>query len=101
TLGAEENGELNRLFGNLSRFGITVVNPLLLEFCDAADSERARMDEGDLAEVLSVSESYLVRRAVCDCATNSLNKFFSSVIAKLQSLDEDISYKDAFIALLR
>lgn len=100
-LGADTNVELNRLFGNLARFGITVVNPLLLEFCDATDEGRSRMTESELAEVLSVSESYLVRRAVCDCATNSLNKFFSSVIAKLQSLDEEINYKDAFIALLR
>lgn len=99
--GSEKNVELNRAYANLSRFGITVVNPLLLEFCDAADEGRAKMGQSDLAEVLSVSESYLVRRAVCDCATNSLNKFFPSVIAKLQSLDDDVSYKDAYIALLR
>ena len=100
-LGADNDAGLKKLFGNLARFGITVVNPLLLEFCDAADPERARLTADELAELLSVSESYLVRRAVCDCATNSLNKFFSSVIAKLQSLDEDVNYKDAFIALLR
>ena len=34
-------------------------------------------------------ESYLFRRAVCDVATNSLNKFFSSVIARLATVRED------------
>ena len=34
-------------------------------------------------------ESYLFRRAVCDVATNSLNKFFSSVIARLNAVRDD------------
>lgn len=100
-LGAEEDATLKRLFGNLVRLGITAVNPLLMEFCDAASAERDILNADDVEHLLKVSESYLLRRAVCDCATNSLNKFFSSVIWKLRTLEDGISYRDAFEALLR
>lgn len=38
--------------------------------------------------MLRTTESYLFRRAVCAVATNSLNKFFSSVIARLRTVQE-------------
>lgn len=43
----------------------------------------------DFASMLGATESYLFRRSVCDVATNSLNKFFSSVIARLNAVRDD------------
>lgn len=39
--------------------------------------------------MLRTTESYLFRCSVCDVATNSLNKFFSSVIARLNAVRDD------------
>jgi len=52
--------------------------------------------------MLSTVESYLFRRTVCDCPTNSLQKFFSSLIGRLDRVQEDegSSYVEAFEAFL-
>ena len=51
--------------------------------------------------MLRTAESYLFRRSVCDVATNSLNKFFSSVIARLNAVrDDGGNIREAFEAIL-
>lgn len=100
TLEGESDKQLKSLFLNLRRLNITVVNPLLMEFCDAFDSPRNRILKSDFEDLLSLVESYLVRRAVCDCATNSLNRFFPSIISKMRNLSTDYDYCKSFIALL-
>ena len=95
----EEPG-LFRQFYNLRRLGVSVVNPLLMEFLDASSAERGMIDPDTLPAMLTLVESYLLRRAICDCASNSLNKFFCSVIAKLRSLDGELPYDKVFSALL-
>lgn len=47
------------------------------------------LSHDDFASMLRTTESYLFRRSVCDVATNSLNKFFSSVIARLNAVRDD------------
>ena len=55
----------------------------------------------DFASMLRTTESYLFRRTVCDVATNSLNKFFLSVIARLNAVrDDDGNIREAFEAIL-
>lgn len=51
--------------------------------------------------MLKATEGYLSRRSVCDVATNSLNKFFSSVIARLNAVrDDGGNIREAFEAIL-
>ena len=51
--------------------------------------------------MLKTTESHLFRRSVCDVATNSLNKFFSSVIARLSAVrDSGGNIREAFEAIL-
>ena len=51
--------------------------------------------------MLKTTESRLFRRSVCDVATNSLNKFFSSVIARLSSVrDSGGNIREAYEAIL-
>ena len=53
------------------------------------------------ASMLRTTESYLFRRTVCDVATNSLNKFFSSVIARLNAVrDDGGNIREAYEAIL-
>ena len=51
--------------------------------------------------MLRAVESYLFRRSVCDVATNGLNKFFSSVIARLNAVrDDGGNIREAYEAIL-
>lgn len=51
--------------------------------------------------MLRTTESYLFRRSACDVGTNSLNKFFSSVIARLNAVrDDGGSIREAYEAIL-
>ena len=55
----------------------------------------------DFVSMLRTTESYLFRRTVCDVATNSLNKFFSSVIARLNAVrDDGGNIREAYEAIL-
>lgn len=87
-------------FARLRRLGVSALDPVLMELCDARDPGRARLEQQNFSYLLGIIESYLVRRAVCDCATNSLTKFGSSVIKKLRDLEDDVDYAEAFKALL-
>ena len=99
TAGAEEDAELRQRLGRLSRLGFSVANPLLLSFYD--DYEHHAFGREDFISMLDTLESYLLRRAVCECATNSLNNFFSRVIGQLNKVqDEGGDYREAFEAIL-
>ena len=99
-LGSEQDALLRERFDNLVKLGVTVVDPLLMHFCSLQDS--GRIERKELVRLLDIAECYLMRRAVCSCATNSLNKFFPSCIAKLEVQAEigSESISDIFRALL-
>lgn len=99
-LGSEQDVLLRERFSNLMKLGVTVVDPLLMYFCSL--QERGRIDCNELMRLLDIAECYLMRRAICSCATNSLNKFFPSCIAKLEAQAKigDEGMSDVFLALL-
>ena len=99
TAGACEDKELRVLLARIRALDVTVVNPLLMSLFE--DYRDGALSHDDLASILRTAESYLFRRAVCDVATNSLNKFFSSVIARLATVREDGGdIREAFEAIL-
>ena len=80
-------------------FDISVVNLLLMFFFEGYVNESLLRD--DFASVLRIMESCLFRRAVCDVATNSLNEFFSSNIARPRAVQEDGgNIREAYEAIL-
>lgn len=79
--GACEDKELRVLLARIKALDVTVVNPLLMFLFE--DYRDGALSHDDLASILRTAESYLFRREVCDVATDSLNKFFSSVIVRL------------------
>lgn len=101
TSGASEDGEVRAALARIAALDVSVVNPLIMAVLeDYANGERAFSRE-DLLGMLRVTESYLFRRSVCDVPTNSLNKFFSSMIARLrESREEGGDYREAFVAIL-
>ena len=99
TMGAASDKDLRMRLARIKALDVTVVNPLLMSFLD--DYDEGSFGRDDLLEMLDVTESYLLRRSVCDVATNSLNKFFSSVIARLNAAQEEgCNYLEAYEAIL-
>lgn len=99
TMGAANDKDLRMRLARIKALDVTVVNPLLMSFLD--DYDEGSFGRDDLLEMLDVTESYLLRRSVCDIATNSLNKFFSSVVARLNAAQEEgCNYLEAYEAIL-
>ena len=99
TRGTETSPERARVLANLRRLDVTVVNPLLLSLYD--DYDQGAFDDEGFLHMLSLIESYVFRRSICDVATNSLNKFLPSIIAKLNKIqDEGGDYVEALEAFL-
>ncbi len=99
TAGACEDKELRVLLARIHALDVSVVNPLLMSFFE--DYVSGSLSHDDFASMLRTTESYLFRRSVCDVATNSLNKFFSSVIARLNAVrDDDGNIREAYEAIL-
>ncbi len=99
TRGTETSPERARVLANLRRLDVTVVNPLLLSLYD--DYDQGAFDDEGFLHMLSLIESYVFRRSICDVATNSLNKLLPSVIAKLNKVqDEGGNYVEALEAFL-
>lgn len=74
TAGACEDKELRVLLARIRALDVTVVNPLLMFLFE--DYREDVLSHEDFSSILQTAESYLFRRAACDVATNSLNKFF-------------------------
>ncbi|GAA7032394.1 hypothetical protein AOH445_09340 [Helicobacter pylori] len=59
-----------------------VIYPLLLElYSDYSDGV---LSKDDFIPIIALIESYICRRAVCELATNSLNKVFPSFAKRIQ-----------------
>ena len=100
TGGRSDDLDVARLLKRIRRLDISVVDPLLMSMLD--DMRSNAFGREGLLSMLSTVESYLFRRTVCDCPTNSLQKFFSSLIGRLDRVQEDegSSYVEAFEAFL-
>ncbi|GAA9672047.1 DUF262 and DUF1524 domain-containing protein [Helicobacter pylori] len=78
----EADKDLNKALGFLVDLEMDVVYPLLLElYSDYSDGVLSRQD---FISIIALTESYLVRRAVCGLGTNSLNKVFPSFTKHIQ-----------------
>lgn len=99
TAGSCEDKELRVLLARIHVLKVSAVNPLLMSFFD--DYVDDALTHDDFVSMLRTTESYLFRRTVCDVATNSLNKFFSSVIARLNAVrDDGGNIREAYEAIL-
>ncbi|MBL0717925.1 MAG: DUF262 domain-containing protein [Alphaproteobacteria bacterium] len=93
-LGQEENKKFKKAFADLKTLNISVVIPFLLEVYN--DYENSIIDEEEFLEILSIIQSYVVRRSVCGLVTNSLNKTFATLYKKIDKGDYINSLKIAF-----
>lgn len=70
---------------NLKFLKVTVVFPFLIVLVDLYNKEK--IDEENLLHSLNIIESYIVRRAICNQATNALNKVFAGLYNELLEID--------------
>lgn len=75
--------ELQKLFRRLNRIEVTTAYPLLLNFYSNYDE--GKISKADFAVILKTLENYLIRRFVCNVATNQLNKIFPAVYPAITS----------------
>jgi uncharacterized protein with ParB-like and HNH nuclease domain len=83
----EKEPELEKMFRRLNRIEVTTAYPLLLNFySNYADG---KIDMNGFVTILKTLENYLIRRFVCNIATNQLNKIFPTVYPLIQSKYSD------------
>ncbi len=75
--------ELKKLFRRLNRIEVTTAYPLLLNFYSNYDEGKISIT--DFVAILMTLENYLIRRFVCNVATNQLNKIFPAVYPAITS----------------
>ena len=88
---------LKSLYGDMKAIRMEVAYPFLLKAHDDCDNGLITIE--DLQEILRLCVSYVLRRAVCDIPTNSLNKTFATMKNDIKSNDYLNSVK-AFFTLL-
>ena len=79
--------ELEKMFRRLNRIEVTTAYPLLLNFYSNYDE--GKIDKNGFITILKTLENYLIRRFVCNIATNQLNKIFPSVYPLIYSKYSD------------
>lgn len=75
--------ELQKRFRRLNRIEVTTAYPLLLNFYSNYSDNK--ISKADFVTILKTLENYLIRRFVCNVATNQLNKIFPAVYPAITS----------------
>jgi len=88
---------LKSLYGDMKAIRMEVAYPFLLKVHDDCDKGLITIEE--LREILRLCVSYVLRRAVCDIPTNSLNKTFATMKNDIRQFDYLNSVKAFFILL--
>lgn len=79
--GVESFPELDDALGALRALGEKRVNPLILFLYDAYDQQD--IDRGTFIKLLRIFEAYILRRTVCNCPSEGLATYISSLIRRL------------------
>lgn len=75
-LDKEKHRKLADAFADLDKFKVDVAFPFLLELY--GDYASGQLSAEDFERAVRLVESYVLRRAICEIPTNSLNKTFAS-----------------------
>lgn len=99
TTGEVADEDIRLALRRLALLDMPVVNPLLLALFDSYDHQDLSREE--FLEMAATIESYLFRRAVCDCETSVLPTFVASLIARLEGVrNEGGNVAEALCAML-
>lgn len=93
--GKEEDKKLKEALDSLSSMGYDVTYPFLLHLYKDYDDELLSVDE--FVEIVRYTESYLLRRLICNIPTPSLNKTFARMYNEIDKENYSESYQAALI----
>ena len=88
---------LKSLYGDMKAIRMEIAYPFLMKVHDDLDNGLITIEE--LREILRLCVSYILRRAVCDIPTNSLNKTFATMKNNIKPGDYLNSLKAFFVML--
>ncbi len=96
----EEDKNLNKAFKSLNNMDYKVTRPFILALY--RDYKKGLFKTEEFIEILSITETYLIRRLICGFATNSLNSIFPKLYSDMMKIKEekDLSYADSFKLVL-
>ena len=92
-----DDAELKSLYEDIKAIRMDVAYPFLLKIHD--DCGKGMINIKELKEIIRLCVSYVLRRAVCDIPTNSLNKTFATMKKDIRHDDYLNSVKAFFIQL--
>lgn len=96
-LGGEARPRLARAFHDLEQLRATVVHPFLLQVY--ADLDNGVIDEDKVLQIVSMTTSYIVRRAVCGIPTNTLRGTFAQLGSTISATEYVESVAARFLTL--
>ncbi len=97
--GEVDDPDLSEAFLRINMLGEASVRPLLVALYDGY--EHKEFSRKQFLDLVAYLESYLLRRAVCDCAGSTLAPFFSSLIARIDAVrSEEGDVVEALAAML-
>lgn len=91
-----DDKELNNIYKDINDLRMEVAHPFLLKV--RHDFHDGVISESDFKEILKLCISYVLRRAICNIPTNSLNKTFAT-FAKYIKKDDYLNSVKAFFVL--
>lgn len=83
--------EIEPALKRLLFYEATVTRPFLmqvLKLSESKDNEKPILGTKEVVKILSIVESYMFRRQVCDIPTNSLNKIFATLHNDIVQIDK-------------
>ncbi|RRF90091.1 MAG: DUF262 domain-containing protein [Coriobacteriaceae bacterium] len=90
--------EVTARLAGIAELGVPQARPLELELLRSCHRRECTLTQ--LATMLGTLESYLLRRAVCDCEGSAQTQFLLRLVAKLQAVrNAGEKYYDAYLAL--
>ena len=92
--GTFEDEKVSKISKNIKELKADVVYPFLLAVVD--DLKNGHVTEPELIEIFSLVESYVLRRAICDFPTNSMNRTFAGFVKDVEKEDYLNSVKFLF-----
>ena len=92
-----EDQILKSLYGDMKAIRMEVAYPFLLKVHD--DCQKGLLTTQELREIVQLCVSYVLRRAVCNIPTNSLNKTFATMKNDIR-MDDYLNSVKAFFILL-
>lgn len=92
-----ENKNISEYLAYLNKLDVSVAYPFLLELFNMHIDEKI-ITADKMTEILSIIESFIVRRIICEVPTNALNKIFMTLGRDIQKFDD---YKENYVEILK